>query len=33
MISSGSRLAEDIRYELAYRERLTRFLDDGSTLT
>ncbi|MEV8882890.1 MULTISPECIES: IS66 family transposase [Mesorhizobium] len=29
MISSGSRLAEDIRYGLAHWEGLTRFLDDG----
>ncbi len=29
MISSGSRLAEDIRYGLAHWEELTRFLDDG----
>jgi len=29
MISSSSRLAEDIRYGLAHWERLTRFLDDG----
>jgi transposase len=29
MISSGSRLAEDIRYGLAHWEGLTRFLNDG----
>jgi len=29
VISSGSRLAEDIRYGLAHWEGLTRFLDDG----
>jgi len=29
MISSGSRLAEDIRYGLAHWVGLTRFLDDG----
>jgi len=29
IISSGSRLAEDIRYGLAHWEGLTRFLDDG----
>jgi hypothetical protein len=29
MISSGSKLAEDIRYGLAHWEGLTRFLDDG----
>lgn len=29
MISSGSMLAEDIRYGLAHWEGLTRFLDDG----
>jgi hypothetical protein len=29
MISSGSSLAEDIRYGLAHWEGLTRFLDDG----
>jgi len=29
MISSGSTLAEDIRYGLAHWEGLTRFLDDG----
>lgn len=29
MISSGSRLAEDIRFGLAHWEGLTRFLDDG----
>ncbi|PZR83831.1 MAG: IS66 family transposase [Stutzerimonas stutzeri] len=29
LISSGSRLAEDIRYGLAHWEGLTRFLDDG----
>lgn len=29
MISSGSRLAEDIRYGLAYWVGLTHFLDDG----
>ena len=29
MISSSSRLAEDIRYGLAHWEGLTRFLDDG----
>ena len=29
MISSGSRLAEDIRYGLAHWQGLTRFLDDG----
>ncbi len=29
MISSGSKLAEDIRYGLGHWEGLTRFLDDG----
>jgi transposase len=29
MISSGSGLAEDIRYGLAHWEGLTRFLNDG----
>ena len=29
MISSGSTLAEDIRYGLAHWQGLTRFLEDG----